>query len=67
MKQSPRKIRFTKTLATSRQTFRRGHEYDVTDSQATEYVAKGIATDVKAPVTPHADPKPKATGKSKHA
>lgn len=47
MKQSPRKIRFTKTLATSRQTFRCGHEYDIAGDEASEYIAKGIAETVK--------------------
>jgi hypothetical protein len=42
------KIKFTKTLGTARQTYRRGQEHDVPDAEASEYLAKGIGTAVEA-------------------
>jgi len=44
------KIRFTKTLSTTRQVFRRGHEYDVEDATARQYIGAAVAEQVPAPV-----------------
>jgi len=41
------RIRFIKTLSTSRQVFRGGKEYDVSDQDASEYVVKDLAVEVK--------------------
>lgn len=64
MKTQTRKIRFIQTLATSRATYRRGHEYDVPADEAEQYTRHGIASTVEAaspPVATGTEPKARKT------
>jgi len=43
------KIRFIKTLSTTRQVFRRKHDYDLEDAEAHYYIAAGVAEAIAPP------------------
>lgn len=45
------KIRFIRTLSTTRAVFRRGHEYEVEDAEAKQYLTASVAEQVTAAAT----------------